>query len=123
VSSDSLSPGQSAALQHVEASTRDREAAALSSVAGIFERAGYALENYSEAIELVRRHARMVLHFHPDRLGHKTANVAESLLCDGVYRNQFETGLSSGSPTAFPGGDRDIWERILYRRGTPVGTP
>jgi hypothetical protein len=40
--------------------------------------------------------------------------VAESLLRDGVYRNQYETGLSSGSPTAFPGGERDIWERTLF---------
>jgi hypothetical protein len=40
--------------------------------------------------------------------------VAESLLADGVYRNQFETGLSSGSPTAFPGGERDSWERTLF---------
>jgi hypothetical protein len=31
--------------------------------------------------------------------------VAESLLRDGLYRNQFETGLSSGSPAAFPGGE------------------
>ena len=31
-----------------------------------------------------------------------------------MYRNQFETGLSSGSPTAFPGGERDLWERRLF---------
>lgn len=41
-------------------------------------------------------------------------NVAKSLLRDGVYRNQFETGLSSASPTAFPGGERDSWERTLF---------
>src|SRR5207344_3078685 len=114
MSRESLSPGQSAALQHVEASARDREAAALLLIAGAFERSGYALENYTEAIELIRQHARIVLHFHPDRLGRKTTNVAECLLSEGVYRNQFETGLSSGSPTAFPGGERDGWERTLF---------
>ena len=93
---------------------RAREAAALLSVAGIFKRAGLALENYSEAMELVRRHARIVLHFHPDRFGGRPTNVAEGLLIEGVYRNQFETGLSSGSPTAFPGGERDDWERTLF---------
>jgi hypothetical protein len=111
---DTLSAAQFSALRHLEATARDRDAAALLSIAGIFERAGYGLENYSEAIGLVRQHARIVLHFHPDRLGCKRISVAEGLLSEGVYRNQFETGLSSGSPTAFPGGERDLWERTLF---------
>jgi hypothetical protein len=109
-----LSHAQDAALEHIEAASRAREAAALLSIADIFERSGDRLEEYREAIELVRRHARIVLHFHPDRLGRMRGNVAESLLRDGVYRNQFETGLSSGSPSAFPGGERDLWERTLF---------
>jgi len=113
-SCDILSAAQSAALRHVEATARDKEATALLSIAGVFERAGYLLENYNEAIELVRQHARIVLHFHPDRFGRKATNVAESLLSEGVYRNQFETGLSSGSPTGVPGGERDLWERRLF---------
>jgi hypothetical protein len=40
--------------------------------------------------------------------------VAEALLNEGCYRNQFETGLSSGSLTAFPGGERDQWEERLF---------
>jgi hypothetical protein len=40
--------------------------------------------------------------------------VAEALLKEGVYRNQFETGLSSGSMSAFPGGERDWWENTLF---------
>ena len=84
------------------------------SVAAIFKRAGFALDDYSQAMELVRQHARIVAHFHPDRFGGKPANVADGLLTEGVYRNQFETGLSSGSPTAFPGGERDSWERTLF---------
>ena len=36
---------------------------------------------------------------------HRAAEqAAEALLEDGVYRNQFETGLSSGSLSAFAGG-------------------
>jgi hypothetical protein len=62
----------------------------------------------------VRSHARVVVHFHPDRFGLKPMTVAESLLEDGRYRNQFETGLSSGSRTAFAGGSRDRWERDLF---------
>ena len=55
-----------------------------------------------------------MLHFHPDRFGRKPVSAAESLLSEGVYRNQFETGLSSGSTTGFPDGERDIWERALF---------
>jgi hypothetical protein len=62
----------------------------------------------------VRTHARVVLHFHPDRIGTKPITVAEALVAEGLYRNQFETGLSSGSVTAFPGGARDTWERTLF---------
>ena len=55
-----------------------------------------------------------MLHFHPYRFGLKSTTVAEDLLKDGLYRNQFETGLSSGSVSAFPGGERDTWERTLF---------
>jgi hypothetical protein len=109
-----LSAAQSATLRYIEAAAREREATAHSSIAGILERAGYGLETYSEGMELVRQHARIVLHFHPDRFGRKPTTVAESLLSEGLYRNQFETGLSSGSPTGFPGGERDLWERRLF---------
>jgi hypothetical protein len=33
---------------------------------------------------------------------------------EGFYRNQFETGVSSGSLSAFKGGDRDLWEERLF---------
>ena len=36
------------------------------------------------------------------------------LFDEGVYRNQFETGLSSGSLSAFPAGARDTWENTLF---------
>ena len=42
-----------------------------------FERAGCRLEAYYEAVESIRRHARIALHFHPDRLGPKAVSVAE----------------------------------------------
>jgi hypothetical protein len=116
-----LSAAQIAALRHVEATADSGEATALSSVAGIFERAGYGVETYRETIELIRQHARIAIHFHPDRLGRKAVSVVESLLTEGVYRNQYETGLSSGSPTAFPGGERDTWERVLFGGAYPRG--
>lgn len=56
----------------------------------------------------------MTLNFHPDRLLGDGRTVAEALLEDGRYKNQFETGLSNGSRTAFPGGARDGWEEALF---------
>lgn len=106
------------------AAARDKEVTALLSIAAIFKSTGLALDAYNEAMELVRQHARTVAHFHPDRFAGTPANVVDCLL-EGVYRNQFETGLSSGSPTAFPGGERDEWERTLiggayHSEGVPV---
>ena len=40
--------------------------------------------------------------------------MAEALLEEGIYRNQFETGISAGGLSAFPGGLRDTWERTLF---------
>jgi Protein of unknown function (DUF3626) len=58
--------------------------------------------------------ARIGLHFHPERLSRTGVSVAEGLLHSGVYTNQFVVGLSSGSPSAFPGGERDLWEHRLF---------
>jgi len=93
---------------------RRGEARALRTIAGVFERAGYGIAVYYQSIESIRQHARIALHFHPDRLGKDAVSVAEGLLSEGVYRNQFETGVSSASPTAFPGGERDLWECALF---------
>ncbi|MEU8264642.1 DUF3626 domain-containing protein [Micromonospora sp. NPDC048999] len=59
-------------------------------------------------------HGRLTLNFHPDRLLRDGRTVAEALDRDGVYRSQFETGISNGGLTAYPGGDRDRWEAMLF---------
>lgn len=61
----------------------------------------------------VDRRARITLHFHPDRDFHG-AGVLESLLRDGVYRSQFETGTSNGGLSAYPDGDRWRWESRMF---------
>ncbi|HEY3560477.1 MAG TPA: DUF3626 domain-containing protein [Kribbella sp.] len=40
--------------------------------------------------------------------------VIEAMAVDGVYRSQFVTGISNGGLTAFPGGDRWLWESRLF---------
>lgn len=58
--------------------------------------------------------ARIVLHFHPGWLfGEGT--VLEAIAASGVYRSQWETGTSNGGLTAFPGGDRWLWESRIFK--------
>lgn len=109
-----LSPAQRAALRHVEAVVRANQPAALRLLAAILSRTDSKIDDYNEAMEYIALHARVVVHFHPDRFGIKSMTVAEALLNEGSYRNQFEAGLSSGSPSAFPGGVRDTWENTLF---------
>jgi uncharacterized protein DUF3626 len=109
-----LSPAQRAALRHVNDAVRRREVGMLPRLTGLLQRAECAADTYAEAMECVRVHARVVIHFHPDRSGVKLTSVAQALLAEGMYRNQFETGLSSGSVSAFSGGGRDTWESTLF---------
>lgn len=109
-----LSLAECTALSHAEAIARRGEDDARARVFAFLARAGCTPEQYAEAMDCVMAHARIVIHFHPDRPGRKGAIVAEALLDEGVYRNQFETGLSSGSVSAFPGGERGVWEKTLF---------
>lgn len=59
------------------------------------------------------RRARVTLHFHPER-DFREVSVLESMLRDGVYRSQFETGTSNGGLAAHPGGWRWEWESRLF---------
>ena len=57
--------------------------------------------------------------FHPDRLLADGRTVAERLVLDARYRSQFETGISNGGLTAFPGGDREVWEQRMFGGAYP----
>jgi hypothetical protein len=109
-----LSAAQGAALSFAESTARRRGVAARDRLSVILQTAGCEPQALEAALASVRSHARVVLHFHPDRYGSKSVTVAESLLAEGRYRSQFETGLSAGSRTAFAGGSRDQWERELF---------
>lgn len=109
-----LSAPHRVALTHVLDLVRHQEAVSSSYIAEVLHRAGADISAYGAAMECVRVHARVVIHFHPDRFGTKPIPVAEALLKEGAYRNQFETGLSTGGLSPFPGGARDSWERSLF---------
>lgn len=57
--------------------------------------------------------AAVTINFHPDAL-HEGRWVIEALATEGVYRSQFETGISNGGLTAHPGGERWLWEQDIF---------
>ena len=69
---------------------------------------------YDQAKLALSSYGQIAVHFHPERLSRLGVCVAEGLLQSGCYKNQFETGISNGSPSAFAGGERDLWERYLF---------
>ncbi|MEV6302061.1 DUF3626 domain-containing protein [Actinoplanes sp. NPDC051861] len=58
--------------------------------------------------------ALITVNFHPDRLLADGRTVAACLAADGVYRTQFETGISNGGLNAAIGGARERWERQMF---------
>ena len=109
-----LLPYQRKALEHIQELAARLSSTARDDIRAILVRAGLHESVYDDAIESVRIHARVALHFHPERLSRTGRTVADGLRRTGVYMSQFETGLSGGSPSAFPGGERDQWESQLF---------
>jgi hypothetical protein len=102
-----------AALAHVRTvaeSTRRRDAARIRRVL----RAASISADVDDLCTDLRRISTITINFHPDRLGVDGRSVAEALATDGIYRSQFETRISNGGLTAYPGGDRDRWEEALF---------
>lgn len=62
-----LSTAQRAALRHVEDVVWHGEVTARSRVTEILQRVGCAADTYGEAMDCVREHARVVVHFYPHR--------------------------------------------------------
>lgn len=58
--------------------------------------------------------ARVNLHFQPDICLASGASVLDGIASSGVYRSQFETGVSGGGLSAYPGGDRFMWEQRMF---------
>ena len=108
-----LTPAQRHALRYVRmVASRDRPVA-LATIGRLL--AGTGVRADPEHLVAAVGHAgRITLNFHPDRLLADGRSVAQALTTDGVYRSQFETGISNGGLTAYPGGDRDRWEQRLF---------
>jgi hypothetical protein len=109
-----LHPSQRAALAHIADYARARSAQARQAIAEIQAMSNLAADAFERGVANIKRHARIGLHFHPDRPHAQLQTVAESLLSSGLYKSQFETLISNGSVSAVPGGPRDVWEQKLF---------
>lgn len=69
---------------------------------------------FDDWIEKFQSAGRLTLNFHPDRISRQGRSVASGLLADGWYRSRWVTGISSGSRSATPGGERQRFERQLF---------
>jgi len=110
----SLTTSQAAALDHIRQYADTRRAVANSSIAHMLKMSNLGQDVFESAVSKMKSHARVALHFHPDRLDFKLHSVAEDLLASGIYKSQFETKLSNGSVSAHPGGERDLWEQKIF---------
>jgi len=102
------------ALEYVSEQARLRRGSARACIAAVLRAQGLDWSLFEAALDRLRTQARIDIHFHPERLTVHGRTVAEGLLADGEFRNQYETGISGGSPTAFQGGARDLWEAQLF---------
>jgi hypothetical protein len=98
----------------VTAYARSRRKEAERSIQGVLYMSNITKKDYTTAVNKIKSHARVALHFHPDRPDPSMKSVAEALFEQGKYKSQFETLLSNGGLSAYPGGDRDLWEKGIF---------
>ncbi len=101
-----LTPKMEKAIDFVRANARESATRWAAQIRGV--------PGAEELLEVLGRKARIAVHFHPERRSHDGRSVAECLLDSGVFKTQWETGTSTGSPSAFIGGARDVWEARLF---------
>ncbi len=117
-----LTAAQQAAIAHIETHALARRESAQRLVQHVRKMSNVSSKDLEEAIGQLETHARVGLHFHPDRLDPVRRSVAGALLEDGLYQSQFVTRLSNGKLSPDPGGPRDIWENRLFGGAYGPGT-
>ena len=109
-----LSRSQLCALEYISKYAENEKRGAKATINHILKMSNITDEMFEEAVVKLKSNARIALHFHPDRLDSNMKNIAEALFEQGIYKSQFETLLSNGSVSAYPGGERDLWEKRIF---------
>jgi len=117
----------------------ERSDKALAELTKKAERLGISKADLKLTLDYIKNDAPLTIAFHPDKQLQKMTSaygttpahmpkyeisvdrdknkLIDAFLKDGVYRNQFETGITCGSSTAYPGGSRDGWEKTIFESG------
>lgn len=103
-----LSPSQLLALENITNYVRNHKSNAKATINHILQMSNINRKIFEDAVVKLKAHAKIALHFHPNRPNSAMNSVAEALLEQGMYKSQFETFLSNGSVSAFHGGERDL---------------
>jgi hypothetical protein len=133
-----LNDTQRAVVADVFKKAAERSDAAMAALTTRFEQAGLTKADLELTLDYVKTKAPLLVAFHPDKelrqevlsenltdkvptysvaVDRANNRLIDALLKDGTYRNQFETGISGGSPTAYPGGLRDGYEAKVFEGG------
>lgn len=102
------------AIAHVEHLARGRRDQALLMIKNIQQMSNISAPELQLALTQLKNHARVALHFHPDRLDSRGVSVVKGMLMDGVYKSQFETHISNGMLSPELGGPRDHSENQMF---------
>ena len=113
------------AITFLQEFAAQRKASVWEQLAQIGEKCVISRQDWEFLLSQIQSKASICVHFHPYRRGKDGRSVIEGLLSHGKYLNQFETQISNGSLTAFPGGQRDRWEQEMFggRMGSPELSP
>lgn len=109
-----LMPHEADALQAVTAHARQEAPASVQAIGRLFAQSGLSMPDVQSTVDALFARHRITLSFHPERVIRPGLTVLDGLMADGVYQSQFATGYTNGGRTAYPGGQRDEWERDLF---------
>mmetsp|Transcript_23561 Transcript_23561/g.58713 ORF Transcript_23561/g.58713 Transcript_23561/m.58713 type:complete len:363 (-) Transcript_23561:263-1351(-) len=113
------------AIEHVEelAKQTKRQDQAKGTLASICEMSDLPADTTERLINALQAHARIAIHFHPDRLLQNGQTIAGSLLGTGCIQSQFESQVSNGRLDPTVGGARDQWENDLFGKAYQQAAP
>ncbi|CAE7731967.1 nucI [Symbiodinium pilosum] len=111
------------AIQHVQQLAEPRQKRARDTLMDIFEMGALPVETIDQLTAALQAHARVAIHFHPDRLVKGGETVAGSMLATGCVQSQFESQISNGKVDSAPGGKRDQWENRLFGQAYQDAAP
>jgi len=109
-----LTASQAAALRYIKAYAREVRTVGQEELANVLAMSNIAEATFEEVVRQIKKHARVGLQFHPDRISKSGRSVAQALFEDGIYKNQFETHVSSGGLDPTAEGIRARWEDNVF---------